>query len=57
MVVISIATNLVKTSKQLTHFTILAKKPALKPYKLSDTERLCAGHGKRQEVLEVELQT
>ena len=29
-----------KTTKQLTHSTILAAKPALKPYKLSDTDRL-----------------
>jgi integrase len=39
-VVISIAINLMKTSKQLTHSTILASKPTSKPYKLSDTDRL-----------------
>jgi hypothetical protein len=40
-VVISIAIHLKKTSKQLTHSTILASKPTSKPYKLSDTDRLC----------------
>lgn len=38
--VIPLTTNLMKTSKQLTHSTIQAAKPALKPYKLSDTDRL-----------------
>ena len=38
--VISFTTNSMKTTKQLTHSTILAAKPAPKPYKLSDTDRL-----------------
>lgn len=38
--VISLTTISMKTTKQLTHSTILAAKPAPKPYKLSDTDRL-----------------
>lgn len=40
MVVISIAINPMKTSKNLTHSSILAAKPETKPYKISDTDRL-----------------
>jgi hypothetical protein len=39
-VVIPFTTNSMKTTKQLTHSTILAATPAPKPYKLSDTDRL-----------------
>lgn len=40
MVIISVAANLMKSTKTLTHTAISGAKPKDKPYKLSDTDRL-----------------